>query len=315
MTRSPLLPSLAVAASGLIWGVWWLPLRQLEGAGLGGNWVNVAVFALAALLSAPFAFVARRNAAGRLGDLVIIGLLSGVSLCLWNYALLTGNVVRVTLLWYLAPVWCTGLSLIVFREPLGLARIVTIAGGLAGAAVLLGLDAGIGGAFVAADAVAVISSLMFAVMTIYVRKTGSAVGGWEKTFFTALFAALAALVAVALLPPVPVPAPAVLIAAAPQLLLCMIWQLAVMWLFMWGSAYLESGRVAIYLLLEVVGAVVSAALLTDEPFGAREVAGCLLIVGAGLIEGLDELRRSRVAPAAAHARHHGSHNVRHSRTR
>ena len=65
-------------------------------------------------------------------------------------------------------------------------------------------------------------------------------------------------------------------------------------LFMWGSAYLESGRVAIYLLLEVVGAVISAALLTDDPFGWREGAGCLLIVGAGLLEGLDELRRRRL---------------------
>lgn len=296
MARSPLLPSLAVAASGLIWGVWWLPLRQLEGAGLGGNWANVAVFALAALLSAPFAYAARRSSAGRLGDLVIIGVLSGVSLCLWNYALLTGNVVRVTLLWYLAPVWCTGLSLIVFRDRFGPGRVITIACGLAGAAVLLLSDGGLGGAFAAADAVALISSLMFAVMTVYVRKTGSAVGGWEKTFFTSVFGALAAAVAILLLPRAAPPAAGVLAAAAPQLLLCMLWQLAVMWLFMWGSAYLESGRVAIYLLLEVVGAVVSASLLTAEPFGPREIAGCLLIVGAGLFEGLAELRRGPPHP-------------------
>ena len=32
-TRSTLLPSLAVAGSGLIWGIWWVPLRNLE-AGL-----------------------------------------------------------------------------------------------------------------------------------------------------------------------------------------------------------------------------------------------------------------------------------------
>ena len=79
--------------------------------------------------------------------------------------------------------------------------------------------------------------------------------------------------------------------AVPALLLCMIWQVVLLALFMWGSAYLESGRVAIYLLLEVVGAVISAALLTDDPFGWREGVGCLLIVGAGLLEGLDELRR------------------------
>jgi drug/metabolite transporter (DMT)-like permease len=292
--RSPLLPSLAVAASGLIWGVWWLPLRQLEDAGLVGSWANVGVFALAAVLSAPCAWIARRRrSVGRLGDLLIIGLLSGVSLCLWNYALLTGNVVRVTLLWYLAPVWCTALSLIVFRERLRPARIFTIVGGLAGAAVLVGIEAGGRTPFAAADAVAVISSLLFAVMTIYVRRTGGEVGGWEKTFFTAAIAAAASLLAVVALPAAPAPTLAVAAGALPQLLLCMVWQVAVMWLFMWGSAYLESGRVAIYLLLEVVGAVVSASLLTAEPFGWREAVGCLLIVGAGLLEGLDELRRGK----------------------
>ena len=62
--RSTLLPSLAVAGSGLAWGVWWLPLRNLQGAGLAGNWANVAIYALAALLTAPFAVALRRIARG-----------------------------------------------------------------------------------------------------------------------------------------------------------------------------------------------------------------------------------------------------------
>jgi drug/metabolite transporter (DMT)-like permease len=142
---------------------------------------------------------------------------------------------------------------------------------------------------------ALLSSLMFACMTVYVRKVGGEVGGWEKTFFTTVFGALTALVAVWLVPEGPVPALATVTAAFPALLLCMVWQVVLLALFLWGSAYVESGRVAIYLLLEVVGAVVSASLLTADPFGWREAVGCILIVGAGLLEGLDELRRSRVA--------------------
>jgi hypothetical protein len=49
----------------------------------------------------------------------------------------------------------------------------------------------------------------------------------------------------------------------------------------------------------VVGAAVSAAILTDEPFGWREAVGCILIVGAGLIEGLDEMKSSRKAETPA----------------
>ena len=298
-TRSTLLPSLAVAASGLIWGIWWLPLRQLESAGLAGNWANVAVYALAAALTAPLALAARRGKSGQRRDLLIIGLLSGASLILWNYALLTGNIVRVTLLFDLAPVWCTALSLIVFKEPVRAVRLLTIVGGLAGAAVLVGIEKGALAPLSPADGLALLSSLLFAGMTVYIRKTGTGVGGWEKTFVTATIAALIALLAVTVLPAVPAPSLAIVVAAFPALLLCMIWQVALLSLFMWGSAYLESGRVAIYLLLEVVGAVVSASLLTDDPFGWREGIGCLLIVGAGLLEGLDELRRGRSAYSAA----------------
>ena len=299
--RSTLLPSLAVAGSGLIWGVWWLPLRHLEGAGLAGNWANLAVYVLAALLTAPIAFALRRRVAAQLRALIIIGLISGTSLCLWNYALLTGNIVRVTLLFYLAPVWCTALSLIVFREPVRAMRLLTIVGGLAGAAVLVGIEKGGAAALSPADGMALLSSLSFACLTVYVRKVGGDVGGWEKTFFTTTIGALTALIAVTLVPEGPVPSLATVTAAFPALLLCMVWQVALLAAFMWGSAYLESGRVAIYLLIEVVGAVISASLLTNDPFGWREVFGCILIVGAGLLEGLDELRRGRrlsIAPSA-----------------
>jgi drug/metabolite transporter (DMT)-like permease len=299
--RSTLLPSLAVAGSGMIWGIWWLPLRQLEGAGLAGNWANLAVYALAALLTAPFAFALRRRVTAQLRALLIIGVVSGISLCLWNLALLTGSVVRVTLLFYLAPVWCTALSLIVFKEPVRAMRLLTIVGGLAGAAVLVGIEQGGTAPLSAADGMALLSSLSFACMTVYMRKVGGEVGGWEKTFFTTAFAALAALIAVALVPPGPMPALATVTAAIPALLLCMVWQVVLLALFLWGCAYVESGRVSIYLLLEVVGAVISASLLTSDPFGWREAIGCLLIVGAGLLEGLDELRRGRrlsIAPSA-----------------
>jgi drug/metabolite transporter (DMT)-like permease len=61
-------------------------------------------------------------------------------------------------------------------------------------------------------------------------------------------------------------------------------------MILWGAGRLDPGRVAVLLLLEVLASAISAALLTDEPFGLHELIGCILILAAGLVEGLDQLR-------------------------
>jgi hypothetical protein len=67
----------------------------------------------------------------------------------------------------------------------------------------------------------------------------------------------------------------------------------VTWLLLWGARFLEPGRVSLLLLFEVAVAATSAALLAGEPFGPREALGCLLILGAGALEGFAELRAAR----------------------
>jgi len=54
----------------------------------------------------------------------------------------------------------------------------------------------------------------------------------------------------------------------------------VLWLTIFGASRLESGLVAVLLMLEVVIGLASAALLADEPFGAREMAGAMFILAA-----------------------------------
>jgi len=60
----------------------------------------------------------------------------------------------------------------------------------------------------------------------------------------------------------------------------LVWMPVVLWLTMFGGTRLDPGRVAVLLMLEVVIALASAALLTNEPFGPREFIGAVLIVAA-----------------------------------
>ena len=50
------------------------------------------------------------------------------------------------------------------------------------------------------------------------------------------------------------------------------------------TAIVYPGRVAIFLMLEIVVGLTTASLLTDEPFGARELIGAVLITGACGVE-------------------------------
>ena len=121
----------------------------------------------------------------------------------------------------------------------------------------------------------------------------------EKTFLNCVFGGLTALAMVLLLPGPGRLAVASPLALVAPLALCLIWLIPVTWMLLWGAARLDAGRVGILLLLEVMAAAASAAILTDEPFGWREGMGCVLIVAAGLVEGLDEIRARRAPRVTA----------------
>jgi drug/metabolite transporter (DMT)-like permease len=130
-----------------------------------------------------------------------------------------------------------------------------------------------------------------------VRK-GQAIEGLEQTLVAcaaATFLSLLLMLAPAARAAVPTAIePGVLGLAA---LAALAWLLPCTWLLLWGARHLEPGRVALLLLLEVAVAAGSAAWLAGEPFGGREAAGCLMILAAGAVEALSELRASRLDPA------------------
>jgi drug/metabolite transporter (DMT)-like permease len=296
---SDTMASLAVALSGAFWGLFWIPLRLLERHGLAGNWANVALYSAASLVLLPFLLHRRRPRRRDLARLAVIGILSGLGFALWNDSLIYGAVVRVTLLFYLTPVWSTIFGALFLRDSIGPVRLLSVLLGLAGAAMVLKFEGIFPVPRDAAEWCALASGVCFALATVYVRKSHD-VGALEKTFANQLFSIPFALLFLLILP-APAPTAADLLSALPLILLGCIWLAPVMFLIVWSSGRLDPGRVAILLLFEVLASAASAALLTNEPFGWREMTGCVLILGAGLVEGLDQLRDSARKRAAAAA--------------
>jgi len=272
-------PAVVVAVAAVFWGLWWLPLRGLEATGLGPAALNLWLYGIAAAVLLPVLWVRRGQL--RIGGLALMAAagLFALAIVAWNGALQTGEVVRVTLLFYLAPIWATVLGRLVLSEPVGVRRLLAVAFGLGGALVLLaeawppvpralgdwlGLGAGLvfAGSATAARYGRVdgraLTALAF-LLAVPVAGIASAFGGeptpWPSTGSVALIGAVS-----------------------------LLWLVPVTWALLWGAARLDPGRLALLMLLEVVAAAASAALLTDEPFGLREAAGCVLILAAGALE-------------------------------
>jgi drug/metabolite transporter (DMT)-like permease len=243
------------------------------------------LYGIACLALLPWFWRRRRRlaAGGRL--LLGAGAMFGAARVSWNLALILGEVVRVTLLFYLAPVWATLLALAVLREPVGRLRAVSVILGLAGAVVLLGFAAGLPLPRSLGDWLGLAAGMLFALSVTLVRK-GQAIEGFEQTLTSFAVAALLSLLLLPLAPTAPL-TPTILAWAA---LAALAFLLPTTWALLWGARFLEPGRVSLLLLLEVAVAALSAALLAGEPFGPREATGCLLILAAGALEGWSELR-------------------------
>lgn len=285
--QAMLLPAAAVALSAALWGLWWLPLRALAAAGLSGPAVNAALYGIASLALLPWFWRRRRRIAAGGWLLHGAGGLFGAAMVSWNLALIFGEVVRVTLLFYLAPIWATVLAIAVLGERVGWWRALAIGLGLAGAVVLLGGGGRLPLPRSGGDWLGLLAGLLFALSVTLVRK-GAAIEGLDQTLVAFASAALLSVVLLPLLPGAEdTVGLAVLVLAA---VAAVAWLLPVTWLLLWGARFLDPGRVALLLLIEVAVAALSAALLTDEPFGLREALGCVLILAAGALEGITELR-------------------------
>lgn len=291
-------PSTAVAVSAIIWGLWWIPIRWLGESGLHGTWASFGVYAVSLLLFVPLGWLRRDTLRAGGVPLLLTGALFGLMMVLWNHAVLIGEVVRVVLLFYLAPVWATVLGVLVLGERVGRWRLVSIVLGLSGAAVVLGFEGGLPLPRAAAEWMGLAAGFLFALSATLARRAPD-VSDVDKSTVS-FVAALAAALVLAAFDPAPAPGLAVMLDAAPlAAFAAFAWMLPATFLVFWGASRLDPGRVSLLLLFEVVAAAISAAILTDEPFGAREIAGCVLILLAGVVEGVSAPRGPVVVPIPA----------------
>ena len=275
-------PSLAILLSTVFWGTLWIPLRQLDHAGLNGAWATTGGFTIPLLCLLPFGVRRWRRIADVGWPLFAAGFLMAVAIALYAEGLLRGYVSRVILLFYLTPVWSTALGWLLLDHAITRGRVAAIAMGILGTFVVFGIGEGLSPPWTGAEWMGLLSGFCWAWSMVYVRRVEHA-AELDKVFVQFLFLGLLFLLC-SLIPggrSWSLPDASVLLQSARWLLLLgFLWMPAVVWLTLFGGSRIDPGRVAILLMFEVVIGLASAALLTDEPFGAREVLGAGLILAA-----------------------------------
>ena len=284
--RSTLAPSLAILWSTLLWGTLWIPLRRIHEAGASGVTAIAAGFLLPLLLLLPFALARRRSLARGGWPLGLAGFLLALSIALYSEGLLRGTVARVLLSFYLTPVWSTLFERLLLGEGITGRRVATIALGLAGMAVIFGGEAGVPLPRASAEWMGLVAGITWGLAMVFVRCTASR-PIFDRVFVHFVFLGPAFLLAT-LVPDRGVPfglETGALAAATPWMVaFAALWMLPVVWLTIFGASRLGPGRVAIFLMFEIVVGLTTASLLTDEPFGLRELIGAALITGACGVE-------------------------------
>ncbi|MFT5218597.1 MAG: drug/metabolite transporter (DMT)-like permease [Planctomycetota bacterium] len=277
--------SLACAYSGVAWGLFWIPLRGMDEAGITDAWATVMFYGVALLIFLPWMIKNWRRLVFGGWSLHFIGIATGVSLTLYSNSLLYTEVVRSLVLFYTTPVWSLLLARIVLGERITAARVLAIIFGLAGMLILFGIDVGLPWPKNIGDWMALVGAMVWAVAAVLLRKDdGNRSLDICAVYF--IYGVIAAFI-LALSPlagEIQFPSWSNVVNVLPWAIPIALIVIPGAYAAFWGAPHLNPGVVGLLFMTELVVGGISAAIWAGEPLGAREILGILLISIAGLSE-------------------------------
>ena len=285
MLRIPSLPVASLLVGASLWGVVWYPYRLLGAAGLDGAWATVLTYGVALLVGTAVFLGHWRDVARAPWACLAMGLAIGGSNLAYVIGVLEGEVMRVLLLFYLAPLWTVPLAHVLLDERLDARGALVMAVALAGAAVMLWHpEMGVPWPSSRAEWLGVVAGFFFALGNVLVR---SLAGLRDTTKSLAIWAGVT-VAAILYLPWSPTTTPDALAVAAvtwPIWLSVGFALLAMSLALQYGLSRVPANRAIVILLFELVVAAFASYLLTGERLRPQDWAGGLLIVMASLASG------------------------------
>jgi len=288
--REKTVARLALLTGAIVWGIIWYPYRLLEQAGLSGLRASVLSYLIALGFGLLFLHSQLRNLKARRFSpmLLLIGFAAGA--CNLGYVLATlhGEVMRVLLLFYLAPLWTVVWSRLLLKERLNGDGAAVIALSLCGAVTMLWRPE-LGAPWPAnpAEWLGLAAGFMFALSNVLVR---------QAEHLTIEIKSLAVFAGVVLLGLALMPFDIPPLGAALGLIQMQPWHwgmLALLGLILLvinlvvqhGLTHTPANQAIVIFLFELVVAALASWLLAGETMGLQEWTGGAMIIAASLFSG------------------------------
>ena len=257
-----------------MWGVYWLPLRHLEGLGFTGASAGIALYIGCLVVLLPFTLRFGATIRTQWRVLLFSSLLTGAAFSLFTTALALTDVIRAILLFYLTPAWGTILGLLFLGERLDRARVLALLFAFIGLAVILGGHGGIPIPRTTGDIFALLSGIFWAVGSMGLLKAPDIPARVQVFgFFIGRAGAVADHVGCY------AGAGGVRISLSwdptvmGYVLIYTLYMIPMVFLTILPATVLPPARIGVLLMSEVVVGAISAALLSGEAFGAGDALG------------------------------------------
>ena len=99
--------SIALTISAAFWGLFWIPLRQIENSGISASWTVIIFNAFPLIVLVPLFFLFFSKFKQSLKPILYASLAIGMAITFYSKGLVETTVIRATLLFYLTPIWST----------------------------------------------------------------------------------------------------------------------------------------------------------------------------------------------------------------
>jgi drug/metabolite transporter (DMT)-like permease len=281
-TLHPAYPVLVLVSASALWGLSWLPLKYFASFGIEGVPVTLVGHGSVGVLAIGLLWRRRALWQRAWRYLLLLAAVGGLANLAFASAIVRGDVVRVMVLFYLLPAWGVLGAYFWLGERVDTVRKLAVAAALGGAFLILGGPSILAKPPTFIDALAVLSGMALAVNNVWFRKLDQlTVTDKVAAMFVGclLWAVPLTLLGVQSLPE-----------GVPALVWAQLAGFGLVGLLLatigtqWGVAHMEAGRSSVLIIVELVAAVASAALINGARLSAVEWLGGALIVLAALAE-------------------------------